>query len=162
MYTIQDHIHLFSVWTAARAVQRGFTTTRIIKEAIDASGLRTFSENPVLKSEEEFNNIHRNWVRKMIDAFNKRKVDKTKLSYGRMAKIIAIYLKTSVILPTKGRIVVCKWIHPPIDAYLLNQIAKEKNLLGLSRYRWTMLNESQYWQLCSDLKSAVDHFDWRL
>ena len=41
-YDIQEHIHRYAVWTAARASQRNFTTTANIRRAIEESGLRDF------------------------------------------------------------------------------------------------------------------------
>ncbi|MFM9027678.1 MAG: hypothetical protein ACKOQ6_06750 [Bacteroidota bacterium] len=162
MYTIHDHIHRYSVWTAARAVQRGFITTEKIQTAIDASGLRKFAENPVLKNHQHFELLHRKWANQLMISLKRKKVDKTKVSYGRMAKIIAIYLKTSVILPARGDTAVCALIHPPIDAILLKELGKYPKMYHLRNYRWTSLNETGYWKLCKDLINEVDHFDWRL
>lgn len=162
MYTIHDHIHLYSVWTAARAVQRGFITTDKIKIAIEASGLRRFAEKPLVRNERHFQLQHRKWANQLMVSLRSQKVERSKITYGRMAKIISIYLKTSVILPAKGKTAVCKYIHPPIDAILLKQLSKHLDMYHLRNYRWTNLTEAGYWKLCGELKTTVKHFDWRL
>jgi hypothetical protein len=42
-YSFEEHKHRFAVWTAARAVQRSFTRTRIISDVIVETGLRSTS-----------------------------------------------------------------------------------------------------------------------
>jgi hypothetical protein len=39
-YDFSEHIHRYAVWTAARAVQRGFAKTATIWSAIDTIGLK--------------------------------------------------------------------------------------------------------------------------
>ena len=53
-YNFNQHRNNFSMWAAARAVQRNFTTTENIVIAIENSGLRDFVESFKNKSKEEF------------------------------------------------------------------------------------------------------------
>jgi hypothetical protein len=161
-YNINDHIHLYAVWTAARAVQRGFTTTEKIKAAIETTGMRAFAEKPLLKGELHFKKYHQKWAGELTLSLKAQKVDRSKLTYGRMAKIISVYLKTSVILPAKGKTAVCRWIHPPIDAILLKELARVKGIKELEKLRWTLLDEKGYWELCELILAEKETLDWRL
>jgi len=120
-YTFNQHRHNYAVWTAARAAQRGFTTTANIKTAIDNSDLRKFSKDTLNYSVQDFDTFHKTCCHQLIKAFEK--ISLGKATYGRVAKIISIYLKTSIILCNKGEGNKCKIIHPPIDNILLTQMA---------------------------------------
>ncbi len=39
-YTPNEHLHNFACWTAAAAVRRGFTTNKVIADAIESSKLQ--------------------------------------------------------------------------------------------------------------------------
>jgi hypothetical protein len=157
-YTFNEHKHRYAVWTAARAVQRSFTTSTKISTAINASSLRTFSESSILISQGEYDEKHREWCNCIISCFARMKVP---CSYGRAAKIVAIYLKTSYILPTMGEGTNCSVIHPPIDRILLHALAKGEHQY-LKNYSWTLLTEEKYWELVDKMRVAFPRFDWTL
>lgn len=159
-YTFKDHLHNYSVWTAARASQRGFTSTKNIKTAIEFSGLRSFAESEEDISEDEFEFFHRNCCHKIIKSLNQILPEIT--SYGRAAKIIAIYLKTSIIIRNKGIGIKSEIIHPPIDNILLQNIIKKIDIPSIKGTKWTTLTEQQYWKLVSELKKSVPKFNWKL
>ena len=159
-YNFNQHKHNYAVWAAARAVQRGFTTTGNIKIAIEKSDLRQFSEDISYYSSEQFEKFHRVCSRQLINAFSD--LNLADVSYGRAAKIISIYLKTSVVLTSKGECEKSKIIHPPIDSILLNNISKIEGLSNLKAIRWTQLEEFGYWELINKLKSYFTKLDWTL
>ncbi|WP_338875267.1 hypothetical protein WBJ53_06545 [Spirosoma sp. SC4-14] len=159
-YSFQDYIHDYAVWTAARAVQRKFTSTQRIKEAIDQSTLREFSESRECSTAEEFNNFHISCSNQIIETLKKANVANP--TYGRAAKIIAIYLKTSLIIPMAGQGVICQFIHPPIDRILLTNLSKEHKIKKLCEKGWTALNEVEYWHLYERIKLEKLKFDWSL
>ena len=159
-YNFNQHRHNYSVWTAARASQRGFTTTKNIKGAIDNCDLQNFSESNFDLTHEEFEAFHRKCCRQIIAWLDKDMPGKT--TYGRAAKIVAIYLKTSIIIVNKADCSRSKIIHPPIDNILLTNLSTKINLLAIKNKRWTLLTEEEYWQLVSTIKSAVNSFDWTL
>ena len=160
-YTFNEHKHNYAVWTAARAVQRGFTTTAKIKAAIKSSSLRNFSEDALTYSEEDFEQFHKECAQQLIKAFEVSGIKD--VSYGRAAKIIAIYLKTTIILCNKGECKKSTIIHPPIDNILLTEIATRfKELKNLKNERWTSFDETTYWNLVSKIKSHFNKFDWTL
>jgi len=149
-YNFNQHRHNYAVWTASRAVQRGFTTTAIIKNAIENSGLRQFSEANLNYQLEDFKSFHKTTSRHLINSFKALGI--LVVNYGRAAKIIAIYLKTSIILCNKGKCSKSKIIHPPIDGILLRKMSKIKELHDLKFVRWTNLEEKDYWELVSKIE----------
>jgi len=124
-YDIGEHIHNFAVWTASRAVQRGWkgAKTKNIKLAIESSGIRSdikkTGQNNI--SSEKFDSFHEKWSKKIIDFLTKEQVQ---TSYGRVAKIIAIYIKTAVVIKDNGERPLSKVAHPPIDNTLLENLNK--------------------------------------
>lgn len=160
-YDFNEHRHRYAVWTAARAVQRSFTTTSIINEAINQTSLRAFAvEAKEMISQKEFDELQTNWCNNLIENFSQKSIS---CSYGRASKIIAIYLKTAVILPAKGEGNICDIIHPPIDFILLKALSKDVDgLKELSQMRWTQFSKEEYEKLIKLLSSHNLPFNWRL
>ena len=159
-YSFKQHLHNYSVWTASRAVQRSFTSTENIQAAIDNSSLRAFAESQALITEIGFDAFHRSCATSIIDSL--RHYTGEKSTYGRAAKIIAIYLKTSVILPNSGNCSRSSIIHPPIDSILLKNLSTHLKRPGIMSKPWTTLNEVDYWGLVSEIKSIFKPFNWTL
>lgn len=160
-YSFKEHVHRYAVWTAARAVSRDFTTTANIKLAIEATNLREFVDGRGECNHEAFEQMHRKWAKDISD-FLSTKVDPKKSTYGRAAKVISIYLKTAVIISENGLGAISEVIHPPIDAILLNEIAK---ITGKKKYalrRWTKLDDTEYWSLVSELREDFPSFNWKI
>jgi len=160
-YNFEEHRHNYAVWTAARAVSRNFTNTENVEIAINASALRKFAEDNATISQAEFDAFHKEQAGILISEL-KRLTGSEEVSYGRAAKIIAIYLKTAVILYTQGKGIRDSVIHPPIDAILLGNIADECNMKELKKVRWTQLDEDKYWDLVAQLREKFKRFDWKL
>ncbi|MBU3676573.1 MAG: hypothetical protein FGM54_05240 [Chitinophagaceae bacterium] len=160
-YNITEHIHRFAVWTAARAVQRNFTTTANIKAVIEKTQLRKLIENPEI-AHDDFNKFHDACAKKIIRSFEKIK-DKNGnqlvATYGIAAKIIAIYIKTAVIIPNKGKKELSKVAHPPIDRILLSNLKKEyKEIDNIS---WTKFDRDQYLEtmrIINNIKAQKKYF----
>ncbi len=158
-YNFYDHLHNYAVWTAARAVQRKFTKTKNIKSAIEATDLKELSQNPKSMTIEQFDNFHRITSHIIIEHLNKLGI---KASYGQAAKIIAIYLKTSLVIQDSGQSQISKIAHPPIDNILLTNLNRNFPSLGLKGIRWTQLSEENYFSLIGKLRSLnLDSF-WKL
>ena len=150
-YTINEHIHKYAVWTAARAVQRGFkgATTERISKAIDSALLK----DKFLLANDEWNDD--SFKKAHNDAIKILK-DKLNCTYGRAAKIIAIYIKTSVILPNKGKCSLSKVAYPPIDDILLSSLKK----IGIieSYERWTKIDDKEgdsFFDIISKIREEV-------
>lgn len=159
-YTFNQHRHNYATWTAARAVQRNFTTTGKIKYAIERSGLRDFSESDQNITKGEFDQLHQIWAEQLTHAFSSKGVPNC--SYGRAAKIISIYLKTSIILCNKANCNRSPLIHPPIDGILLRNVSQCEGLSDLKSIKWTILSKDEYWHLTKRLTDHFKFFDWRL
>jgi hypothetical protein len=147
-YNIVEHIHRFSVWTSARAVQRNFTKTSFIKNAIEITDLKKLIITPEIASN-DFDKFHKHCCTQIIHSLKKSGID---TSYGRAAKIIAVYIKTSIIIKDKGKSQLSKIAHPPIDRILLTNLTK---ISDIKMINWTEMNESEYFTLISEIKQLA-------
>ena len=87
-YTFKTHLHNYSCWTAARSVQRNFSTTDKIIQSIEASDLMKIEELQI-QSAIDYDGFHSRCCTQIIDFFKSRlNID---ASYGCAAKIVAIY-----------------------------------------------------------------------
>lgn len=168
-YTFEEHIHRYAVWTAARASQRGFTSTTVIDGAIArARHLRDYLAAPKVDAE-EFDMFHREAAKALMEEL-KCEAPVNKCTYGRAAKIIAIYLKTAVVLRLGPEAPESLVIHPPIDRILLNNFASKlkkhypdsKHLAADLRKNWTELTQDEYWELVETIQKIGAPLNWRL
>ena len=155
------HRHNFSAWAAARAAQRRFlgATVPKIVSAIECSGLESAvadTESYPLTSE-NFDSFHRRYAREIINLLKADGVGS--VTYGRAAKIIAIYLKSMVVIgpPCDTRFACI--IHPPLDRILLHSLARRDGLpKGLKQkcetVNWTELSEEEYFDLIQGFRQA--------
>ena len=145
-FSFTAYLHEYAIWTAARAAQRGFTTTAEIRKAIEATSLQADCLGESVNwSEEIFDAKHKEWAYIMMDQLKAKDC-----SYGRAAKIIAIYIKTAVILPNKGEGALSSVAHPPIDRILQTELKKAGYLKQI--LSWTSLDESDYMHLIKKLR----------
>jgi len=162
-YTFTDHLHNYAVWTVARAVQRNFTNTKNIKAAIEASDLRSLIDNKKTFTIKNFDDFHRMTSHKIIRKL--KSLDKglnNKATYGRAAKIIAIYIKTIIVIRDSGLSNLAKIAHPPIDRILLSNTHKVYRDFGLDKINWTQLNENKYFELIDKLRTINLDYFWQL
>ena len=139
-YNFDQHRHNFAVWTAARSVQRGFTTTNNIANAIERSGLRNFVETFNGIGKTQFEDFHIKCAQKISTT-----LENEKCTYGIASKIIAVYLKTALVIPSKGED--CENIHPPFYRILLTNLKKINELKDYTYKPWTKLDKIEYWVL---------------
>lgn len=158
-YNFYDHLHNYAVWTASRAVQRKFTTTKNIKSAIEATDLKEFSKNPKSMTAEQYDDFHKISSNLIIENLDKLGI---KASYGQAAKIIAIYFKTSLVIRDSGQSQISKIIHPPIDNILLTNLNRIYPFLRLKGIRWTQLSEDKYFSLIDRLRTLNQDTFWKL
>ena len=155
-YSFETHLHRYSVWTAARAVQRNFTTTENIPAAIENSALPKFVENPIA-SQSDFDIWQSKTANELMKSLN--------CSFGRAAKIIGIYLKTAWVIRHPEEDCSSAVIHPPIDRILLTNLLIEKKLLDLReliKLGWTRFDEKHYSDLMRIVRKNNLSFNWRL
>jgi len=154
-YTIQEHRHRFAVWTAGRAVARDFTSAQYVEKAIKAAGLREAIETDrAFKDQNAFDEWHcvrckkilAYWEPFSLNTFEKSKTDKgvKSPSFGRAAKVIAIYLKTMIGLGEVDAHPMQKHMHPPIDRILLDNMRTELGYTIKELPKWTQLTDEQY------------------
>ncbi|WP_439882174.1 hypothetical protein ACSX1A_03215 [Pontibacter sp. MBLB2868] len=156
-YTL--HAHRFAVWTAARAVNRDFAGTNLIQEAIEATGLPEKLEQLVNQANLEpalYDKFHKDAVNAIVEHLSsKLGADAHKASYGRAAKIVAIYIKTIFVIPDPTS-TISKLAHPPIDSILLKNLSKEYKDLKVAHIRWTKLDEADYFSLIDSLRKRLE------
>jgi len=157
-YTIQEHRHRFACWAAARAAQRGFAKTQVLVDALEATELpalvRRRSRWP--RTARAFETIHRRCCRSIQKSLRSNGID---TSFGRAAKLVAIYLKATIVLEYADS-AFASVVHPPFDALLLQQLAKTasappKTRAYWRRIRWTQLDEGEYYALVTSLRPLV-------
>ncbi|RYE54865.1 MAG: hypothetical protein EOP48_11375 [Sphingobacteriales bacterium] len=94
----------------------------------------------------------------MIEFFSSLEVP---CSFGRAAKIVAIYLKTAVVIPSGGKGEKAAIIHPPIDRILLTAIATQHKDVRLMSVPWTRLSNTDYEEIRRKILEHVGHFNWQ-
>jgi hypothetical protein len=165
-YSFFLHAHRFSVWTAARAVNRDFIDTGCIQKAIEETNLPEKIEHVsklVDLNSSTFDDFHKEAVNAIIE-FLKMELgpNSYKATYGRAAKVVAIYIKTRYVLtdPTSN---LSKFAHPPIDSILLRNLAKEHKNVKVGHERWTKLDENNYFDLINRIRETVTfNYFWEL
>src|SRR5687768_1036570 len=105
-YDFNEHRHRYSIWTTSRAVQRGFVNTSIIASTIEKTSLKQFCESIPDINQNEFDRQQKKWCKLIIRLIGKQ------CTYGRAAKMVAVYLKTSLILPHNANFPIDLLIHP--------------------------------------------------
>jgi hypothetical protein len=162
-YSAHEHRHNFAVWAAARATQRGFTTTDNLRKALESTGINDFLETPC--GEEAFDKWHRRWCNSICDHLATNNIDDA--TYGRAAKLVAVYLKSMVVLPNLASDEAA-YVHPPVDRILLQNIAKDPGVSAehsqtLRNTSWTQLDEQSYFDVLSILREVNgDRPFWKL
>jgi hypothetical protein len=157
-YDITEHRHRFSVWAAARAAQRGFASVEVLRDALERSGVREFlrGSEAYQTDEERFRALHEAWCRSIVRSLES---SHPKATFGRAAKLIAVYLKSMVVL-TRPDSVLAGIAHPPIDSILLRNIARAPEVQSphksaWAHLKWTQLDESSYYSLAGQLRAVI-------
>ncbi|MBK9169297.1 MAG: hypothetical protein IPM24_17795 [Bryobacterales bacterium] len=158
-YDLTTHRHRFAVWAAARAAQRGFTNVDNLRLAVESCGIVKYVRERAADSilEEDFRRLHRECCHGIMTSLNGAGV--AGVSYGRAAKLVAIYLKTSVVLGGLHECDLARVAHPPIDGILLRNLSVAHKLddrrRGWRDVRWTQLTEEQYEALVGELRDVL-------
>ncbi len=158
--TFTDYTHEFAVWTAARAVARNFTDTTTVRYCIENSSLmhtlKALERVPI--TENQIDQWHQRIGNELIDLYAIKTLKSDKMSYGRAAKIIAIYCKTALILRNPYTSL-AQCIHPPIDRILLQSLHTyiknpqlKSDLFHVAKTKWTKLDETTYFQIIQALR----------
>lgn len=168
-YEIFEHRHRFAVWAAARATQRAFTTVAILRDAVESSSIVAFVREPASLEidRQAFEVRHRQWCTLIAAFLEKRGVESA--SFGRAAKLTAIYLKSMVVVAGYAHSQLAAVAHPPIDRILLQKLAASEKVSSphksaWRRTNWTTLKESSYYILISQLRAILPDGEpfWKL
>jgi len=159
-YTIDIHRHNFAIWAAARAVQRGFTKTINLKRALECTNIQDFvvSAKSLDVDASRFDALHKVWCTSIIHNLNSQKIEK--VTYGRAAKLVAIYLKTTIILSGHHDTLLGRVIHPPIDSIIINNISNDTTVAieireNIKGKKWTQIDEKLYYEVINTLKRIL-------
>lgn len=128
-YSHEEHLHRFACWTAARAAQRGWGggTMAAITAALEATGFpaKVAALSQSSPSSTAFDVWHAERVDELTEALVGKLAKPMDNIYGRVAKIIAIYIKTMYVAKAPDT-ALSRVAHPPIDGILLKEV-KRKN-----------------------------------
>jgi hypothetical protein len=159
-YGLAEHRHRFAVWAAARAAQRGFTTVKNLREALEATDIQSVlaASGSLELSSAQFDALHRVWCRSICSFLAGRGIRDA--SYGRAAKLVGVYLKAIVIMGGDCDSPLGRNAHPPIDRVLLHRLAASARIGSPHRaswasISWTQLDEPRYFQLIGQLRSVL-------
>ncbi len=152
-YNIDEHIHRFGVWTAARAASKSRLSNSEVAELIDTIRLRKKVED-LGKSNSLSVGFYHEWIKEtgntMLKTVSETEYKKTKkenfkndnFTFGLAAKIISIYIKTVEVVPSKGESPLSHIAYPPIDSILLKSI---NTVYGLNlRHQWSTFDWERY------------------
>jgi hypothetical protein len=171
-YDMTEHRHRFAAWAAARAVQRGwrYSTKEKLRDALESCGVREFVCSPESRAgidECRFREFHRQWCRAVIESLTQQGV--ADATFGRAAKLVAVYLKVMVVLSPSGDCDLARIAHPPIDRTELQKVAAEASVdsprkLLWKTVNWTQLTEENYYSLIGQLRALIPSSDpfWTL
>ena len=168
-YELDEHRHRFAVWAAARATQRGLCDVATLRTALENCGVVTFLRGANLDavSASEFDERHREWCRS-IERFLKGR-GLADVSFGHAAKLLAMYLKSMVVLGAASETSFARVAHPPIDGILLSAISSSREIEcghrhSWAKIKWTHLGEAAYYRLIDELRAcaAADGPFWKL
>jgi hypothetical protein len=155
-----QHRHNFAAWAAARAASRGLKRMRagVATSAIAACGVMEFvrsnESQPI--TADEFDTLHREWCDAARKALHRSGV--AGCTFGRAAKLIAVYLKAMVVVGPYWYGPLARVAHPPIDRILLQAAARAT---GGARSRdwqeinWTQLRPKPYYALIEELRGTL-------
>jgi hypothetical protein len=159
-YGIDEHRHRFAVWAAARAAQRGFTKVDSLRKALESCGVREFLASRDVESIDEhgFNDLHGSWCSKIMEYLIHQGI--SNVTFGRAAKLLAIYLKSVVVLGPAHGSRLSNIAHPPIDGILLSNLSRSKDLVSPHKVdwatiRWTKLGKEDYYKLIAELRAVL-------
>ena len=125
-------------------------------DALDQSSIKHDVDDMLRKepTPEDFDNWHRTMCTKLIQHFTPKVGSRS--TYGRAAKMVAIYLKVTVIIGKDSSCTLAKIAHPPVDRILLNNVSKAiPKVKHLGNVTWTKLDEDQYFIIIDTLRDLV-------
>lgn len=168
-YNLNTHRRNFAIWAAARATQRGLGSIDQYRHAIESASLMDFVDgyDGGDVTPEAFKEMHLDWCRSILNDLRAQGL--TKARFGRAAKLVAMYLKTSVVLGGQAESPLARIAYPPIDGILLDNLAESTQGTEVQRrawdaIKWTKLDEDAFYALVRELRAIVPAAEpfWKL
>jgi hypothetical protein len=160
-YTVDQHRHRFAAWAAGRAASlKGCRfSVEQAKSIIEGAGLKPLLASPErLPVPTDIDGVHAAWRGKVIATAST--LDLT-FTHGIAAKLINVYFKAAFVCGGHHDHVRVAALHPPIDALLLDALAKsdlggQKAAWKKARaLRWSKLNSKQYQAVIDAIRLAI-------
>lgn len=130
----------------------------LIRKSVEQCGVVDTVRDPACwpGTPEQFDAIHKTWVDSMQSYLQRNGVEST---FGRCAKVIAIYLKVTVIVAGFHDSPFARAIHPPIDEILLKSLARDDRFPAPARRlwrrtKWTKLDATCYAELIESFRAV--------
>ena len=161
-YTMEEHIHRYSCWTAARAASVGRFSNDEMIQFITESDLK--NELDKIRGKEISSAEYMEWfiiqADRILTNMEKYKSSKDKIfrhiSFGIAAKVVSIYVKTAEIIKSGGLSPISQVAFPPVDSYLLKG-------LNIKNVVWSNLEKDPFIELIKDLEKRNNGKPfWRL
>jgi len=89
----------------------------------------------------QFDALHRGWCSSICSTLTQRKI--AGVTYGRAAKLVAVYLKATVIMGDGVNSSLEHHLHPPIDRILLQRMASSDRISSRHQRTWASINWTQ-------------------
>ena len=130
----------------------------MLRDAVEQSGVVEFARSGILVLDADgFDKEHQRWCRSIVEYLQSHGIS---ASFGRAAKLVAIYLKSMLILDGTIEAERTRFIHPPIDGILLRNLCKAPDLqpkykATWKNLTWTKLTESEYYRLIEQLRMCA-------
>lgn len=152
-FDLLEHRHRFAMWAAARAAQRGCqgATMKNLCAGLKKAGAPKFIDGELRKatSAKSYDEFHRKICSKICRSLE-QPCDK-RFTYGRAAKLLAVYLKRMIIVGPEASHPARSFIHPPIDGIMLKNLRADS--LRIEEDAWSTFEEDQYWALIKSLRA---------
>jgi hypothetical protein len=152
-YTIDEHRHRFAAWAAGRAASAKGCRFKVsqAKAILEAAGFdRSFGKTSALPRPADMDRTHRKWRQAVIKAAARKKL---RLTHGIAAKLINCYLKARFVCGGHHDHERVKCLHPPIDAVLLKELAKQNP--GGPGSKWRQLRHARWSKFDTDTYQSV-------
>jgi len=158
-----EHRHKFAAWAAARASHRGVLnggatnlTTALKNAGVKAYLARYEVLDESLKeiSAGDFDLMHSHWCERIRIELTAMSVAS---SYGKIAKLVAIYLKAMIVNGPEHSSPLAQVAHPPIDEYLLIALHDSPEIESAHKQnwaeiKWSKLDDKAYYELIAQLR----------
>lgn len=159
-YDLFEHRHRFSVWAAVRAAQRGFTTGDNLRDALQSTDIVSFVREHATDQidADGFAVRHCEWCGRITEFLIDAGVQN--VSFGRAAKLVAVYLKSMVVVGPHAGTTLAQVAHPPIDRLLLQALSRLDDVPTKARRvfrttNWTDLDRVGYYALVDQIRASV-------